>query len=111
MGKTSPELSILLILFATTIADALSKSITGDIAVLVDEILSLTPRDLVDAISFTSLTFEATTFVLSKSVFSFSTMCCSLAVNLENEVSVPLGLVPVVGCKNANVFVPGRSSV
>ena len=82
-------------LFATAIIDALSKSITGDrFDFVVDNPISK-KKDFAPPNSFVSLTGDATSLDVSNLKFSFKGIAVD-EVSVENELSEPAGLVPLV---------------
>ena len=110
VGKTSLELSILLMIFPTTTIDTSSKSITGDTPVLLDEILNQL-KEIFEMTSHSVRLSEMLMFVLSKSVFSFKIISSLSVSSFENDVSVPEGLVPEVEPNCISILVSVSSNV
>ena len=98
----------MLITLPTAIIDFLSKSITGDILLFVVFKSIGMNNDFAALNSFVSFTEEATILVVSKSKFSFRGNDTPVD-NVENGVSEPAGLVPVVVLIFALIVVSGNS--
>ena len=93
-------------LLAIIIQDILSESITGDtFSSVVDKVQNVWNDFALDS-SFVSLGSEQTILVVSKLKFSLIGIE-EFVVSKLKEVSVPLGLVPLVVFAVAVMFVPG----
>ena len=109
VGNTSADVSTLFIRLPTAITDSLSKSITGDrFATVVDNPMSK-KKDFAPPSSFVSFILDAIILDVSNLKFSFSGITVDV-VAVENELSEPDGLVPLVVFTLAVKVVSGNSN-